>query len=99
MTDEANKCCDKDTQGNTEQEIIYTNDAYRVEKIGIKTSEDLIYVYGVYSNTYGVLEVETTILAKALNTADDLEKAVATFHQNKAFNGIGDKKDAVIATA
>ena len=82
---------------NTEKEVIYTNDAYRVEKIGIKTDEDLVFIYGVYSNTYGVLEVETTILAKALNTADDLEKAVATFYQSKAFDVEADSK--VIETA
>ena len=85
---------------NTEKEVIYTNDAYRVEKIGIKTDEDLVFIYGVYSNTYGVLEVETTILAKALNTADDLEEAVSKFYQSKAFDGdVTKEPEGLIAKA
>ena len=84
-------------RGNTnKQEVIYSNDGYRVEKIGIKTPDEVVYIYGVYSNTYGVLEVETPILAKALNTADELDQAVTTFFQSKAFEP---KSDSVIESA
>ena len=85
-------------KGNTEeQEIIYSNDGYRVEKIGIDTGTgEVIYIYGVFSNTYGVLEVETPILAKALNTADELDTAVNSFFQSKAFEV---KEDSVIASS
>lgn len=80
----------KECSGNNEeQEIIYTNDDYRVEKIQIKTGDELMSIYGVFSNTYGVLELETTILAKALNTCDELSTAVSTFFQSKAFDNIG----------
>lgn len=82
------------------KEVIYSNDAYRVEKITLPISEDKsVAVYGVYSNDYGVLEVETTILAKALNSADELETAVNTFFQGKAFDNIGSSSDSVIETA
>jgi len=93
------KCCGGSASSNTNQEVIYTNDAYRVEKIGIKTDEDIVFIYGVYSNAFGVLEVETTILAKALNTADDLEKAVDTFYQSKAFEGDKKETESLIAKA
>ena len=69
-----------------EKEVIYTNDSYRVEKIGIKQGEDLHFTYAVYNNEYGVMEIETSILAKALNTCDELENAVNAFFQSKAFN-------------
>jgi len=82
-------CCGN----NGEQEVIYSNDGYRVEKIELNIGVDeKTYLYGVYSNTYGVLEVETPILAKALNTADELDTAVSAFFQSKAF-------DKVIETA
>ena len=88
-------CC----EGNEgEQEVIYTNDAYRVEKIQLQTGvEQYQYLYGVYSNTYGVLEIETPILAKALNSADELEAAVNAFFQSKSFGTTSDAK--VIETA
>jgi len=79
------ECC----EGNScdEQEIIYSNDGYRVEKIKLQTgTESFTYLYGVYSNTYNVLEVETPILAKALNSADELETAVNIFFQSHSFD-------------
>ena len=92
MKEEA--CC----EGNKcdEPEVIYTNDSYRVELIKLAVSaEDYTYLYGVYNNTYNVLEIETPILAKALNSADELESAVNTFFQGKSF----DKSDKLIETA
>jgi len=80
-----------------EKEVIYTNDSYRVEKIGIKVDSDIHYTYAVYNNAHGVMEVETSILAKALNTADELETAVNTFFQSKAFENI--IPDSVIETS
>jgi len=79
------------------KEVIYTNDGYRVEKIGIKSGDELVLIYGVYSNTYGVLELETTVLAKALHTADELDTAVTSFFQSKAFDNLGSEN--IIETA
>ena len=86
-----------EVDGNTgEQEVIYSNDGYRVEKIALPTGVDTFtYLYGVYSNTYGVLEVETPMLAKALNYADELDVAVSSFFQSKSF----DRPAKVIETA
>lgn len=68
----------------SEAEVIYTNDGYRVEKIGIDDGEGTImYSYAVINNVYGVYEVETRILAQALNTCDELEHAVNVFFQSK----------------
>jgi len=92
-------CCEDETcKGNDgEQEVIYSNDGYRVEKISLQTGMDQYqYLYGVYSNTYGVLELETPILAKALNSADELEAAVNAFFQSKSFDV---KSDSVIESA
>lgn len=72
-----------------EPEVIYANDTYRVEKVGISDGENITYQYAVINNDYGVMEVETLILAQALNTADELEQAVNTFFQTKAFAGTG----------
>lgn len=85
-----------------EKKVIYSNDTYRVEKIGLETEPAVVFIYGVYHNTYDVLEVETNILAKALNSADELDAAVSTFFQGKAFLGndaFGDAEDSVIATS
>lgn len=80
------------------QEVIYSNDAYRVELIELQVSEDnTAYLYGVYNNDYNVLEVETPLLAKALNSADELETAVNTFFQSKSFDNVS--SSPVIATA
>ena len=87
-------CC-----GNSEEvvELIYTNDTYRVEKIGLKIPDaSTVYIYGVYHNEYNVLELETNILAKALNTADELQTAVDTFFQGKAFEV---KSDSSVITS
>ena len=82
--------------GNTEvQEVIYSNDTYRVEKIGLNTSGSVVYIYGVYHNEYNVLELETNILAKALNSADELDTAVSTFFQGKAFDNVGSDKKLI----
>ena len=92
-TENTETCC-----GNKgEQEVIYSNDGYRVEKIIIQVNNEETPIYGVYNTTYEVLELETTILAKALNTADELDNAVSTFFQSKAFDNLGE--DTVIATS
>lgn len=80
-----------------EPEVIYTNDNYRVEKVGIEEGEVITYLYGIINNTYGVMEVETKVLAQALNDAESLSDAVTKFFQDKAFDNVG--SDPVIATA
>ena len=83
-TDKENtECC---ADGNCgEPEVIYSNDTYRVEKVGISDGENTVYQYAVIHNIYNVMEVESLILAQALNTCDELESAVNTFFQGKAF--------------
>ena len=85
------------TDGNNcEQEIIYANDTYRVELLGIKVEGgDPISIYGVFNITHNVLEVETNILAKALNSADELEVAVNKFFQDKTFDNLGSAKKLI----
>jgi len=86
---------------NKNQEIIYDNGDYRVEKISIPVdSETIQYTYGVYSNTYEVLEATTPVLAKALHACDEFSAGVNSFFQNKANEAAirRSKGDSVIAT-
>lgn len=79
-----------------EPEVIYTNDGYRVEKIGIDSDGTVEFKYAVINNIYGIYEVETTILAQALNTADELESAVNAFFQLKESKTVIEVPDAEI---
>ena len=82
-----------------EAEVVYTNDTYRVEKVGISDGENIEYIYAVISNIYGVHEVETKIMAQALNTADELEAAVNQFYQDKEPQPVIDMPTSEIITA
>ncbi len=97
MTD----CCGNSSK-DVDNEVIYTNDNYRVEKISLVSNEETNFLYGIYNNEYNVLEVETRVLAQALNTADELDTAISAFFQGKAFGDVrvGSSTDSpVIATA
>jgi hypothetical protein len=82
---------------NTEQEIVYENKNYRVEKIGIKKGDEIEYVYGVINNKYNVLEVELPVLIQALKAADEVSDTLDAFWKTKAFVVESDSK--VIETA
>lgn len=77
----------------SEPEVIYGNDAYRVEKIGVNTDGNVEFKYAVINNEWNVTEIETKILAQALNDCDELQKAIDKFFQSKAF-----ELDAIDAT-
>ena len=82
---------------NEESEVVYSNDTYRVEKVGVKSSpDDIEYRYGVINNEYNVIEVETPILIQALKSADELEVEINKFYQEKSFESVG-KSDIVTA--
>ena len=71
---------------NTEQEIVYENNYYRVEKIGIKKGEEIEYLYGVFNKEYNVLEIELQVLIQALKAADEINDALESFWKTKAFD-------------